>query len=153
MHDIINRNIPTNLIKSRKDLPWLNHSIKSKMKKRNRLYVRAKRTRSISVWTAYRQLKNEINDLMSKAHEDYCKHLFDNSYCESRKRFWSLIKSLQKDYSGIASLNVDGTCLTNPMDKAEALNKQFFTFLQMKIGMSLPLNLVPFLIFKSYIFL
>ena len=90
---------------------------------------------------------------MSKAHEDYCKHLFDNSYCESRKRFCSLIKSLRKDYSGIASLNVDGTCLTNPMDKAEALNKQFFTFLQMKIGMSLPLNLVPFLIFKSYIFL
>ena len=28
------------------------------------------------------------------------------------------LKSLQKDYSGIASLNVDGTCLTNPMDKA-----------------------------------
>ena len=35
MHDIINRNVPTKLIKSRKDLPWLNHSIKSKMKKRN----------------------------------------------------------------------------------------------------------------------
>ena len=65
---------------------------------------------------------------MSKAHEDYCKHLFDNLYCESHKRFWSLIKNLRKDYSGIASLNVDGTCLTNPMDKAEALNKQFLTF-------------------------
>ena len=71
MHDIINRNIPTKLIKSRKDLPWLNDSIKSKMKRRNRLYIRAKRTQSISDWTAYRQLKNEINNLMSKAHEDY----------------------------------------------------------------------------------
>ena len=124
MHDIINRNIPTKLIKSCKDLPWLNHSIK----RRNHLYIRAKCTQSISDWTAYKQLKNEINNLMSKAHEDYCKHLFDNSFCESRKQFWSLIKSLWKDHSGIASLNVNGTCLTDPMDKAEALNKQFFTF-------------------------
>ena len=55
-------------------------------------------------------------------------NLFDNSYCESRKQFWSLIKSLRKDYSGITSLNVNGTCLTNPMEKAEGLNKQVFTF-------------------------
>ena len=149
MHDIKNRNIPTKLIKSCKDLPWLNHSTKSKMKKE----IRAKRTQSTSDWTAYKQLKNEINNFMSKAHKDYCKHLFDNSFCESCKWFWFLIKSLRKDYSGIASLNVNGTCLTDPMDKAEALNKQFFTFLQMKIGMSLHLNLVPFLIFKNYIFL
>ena len=96
MHDINNRNIPTKLIKSHKDLPWLNHSIKRKMKRRNHLYIRAKRTQSIFDWTAYKQLKNEINNLMSKAHEDYCKHLFDNSFCESCKRFWSIIKSLRK---------------------------------------------------------
>ena len=46
MQDIINRNIPTKLIKSHKDLPWLNHSIKSKMQRRNHLYIRAKRTYS-----------------------------------------------------------------------------------------------------------
>ena len=33
MHDIINRNILNKIIKSHKDLPWLNYSIKCKMKR------------------------------------------------------------------------------------------------------------------------
>ena len=33
-----------------------------------------------------------------------------------------------KDFSGIVSLNVDGTCLTTATEKAKALNKPFFNF-------------------------
>ena len=120
------------------------------MKRKNHLYIRAKRTQNSSDGIAYIQL---INSLMSKAHESYCKHLFDDSYCGSRKRFWSLIKNLKKDFSDIVSLDVDGTCLTTPTEKAEALNKQFYTFLLKKTIMSLPLNLTLFLILMSYIFL
>lgn len=35
------------------------------------------------------------------------------------------IKTLQKDHS---SITPDGSCLVAPMEKVEALNKQFFTF-------------------------
>ena len=48
-------------------------------------------------------------------------------HSDNHKRFWSLIKSLRKDYSSIASLNTDGKRATDPQDKAEALNNQFFT--------------------------
>ena len=48
-------------------------------------------------------------------------------HSDNRKRFWSLIKSLRKDYSSIASLNTDGKRATDPQNKAEALNNQFFT--------------------------
>ena len=85
IHSIIKRNIQAKIIKNHKDLPWLHHSIKCKMKKRNRLYIRAKHTQNNSDLTAYRQLRNEINSLMSKAHENYCKHLFDDSYYGCRK--------------------------------------------------------------------
>ena len=123
------------------------------MKRRKHLYIRAKRTQNSSDWTAYKQLRNKINSLMSKAHENYCKHLFDDSYCGSRKRFWSLIKNLKKDFSGIVSIDVDGMCLTTPTEKAEALNRQFYTFLLKKTVMSLPLNLTLFLILMNYTFL
>ena len=63
---------------------------------------------------------------MEESYHNYCEHLFDNSYSDNCKRFWSRIKSLQKDYSSIASLNADGKCVTDPQDKAEALNNQFF---------------------------
>ena len=107
-------------------------------------------SKGIHYWTAYRQLRNEINNLMIKAHENYYKHLFDDSHCGSRKQFWSLIKNLKKDFSGIVSLDVDGTCLTTPTEKAEALN---INFSLKKTIMSLPLNLTHFLILMSYIFL
>ena len=40
--------------------------------------------------------------------------------------------------------------MTTPTEKAEALNKQFFTFLLRKTIMSLPLNLTLFLILMTY---
>lgn len=98
------------------------------MKIRNKLYIQAKRIQNESDWAAYRQVRNQINNLMKESYHNYCKHLFDDSYSDNRKRFWSLIKSLKKDYSGIASLNVNGKYVTDPQGKAEALNDQFFTF-------------------------
>ena len=49
------------------------------------------------------------------------------------KRFWSLIKSLKKDYSGIVLLNVNGRCVTDSQGKVEALNDHF---LQMKMRLT-----------------
>jgi len=40
---------------------------------------------------------------------------------------WSLIKYQWKDFSNLTSLEVDGQCVTSPLDKTKALN-QFFTF-------------------------
>ena len=44
IHNIIERNIPTKIMRSHKDLPWLHYLIKCKMKRRSRLYIRAKCT-------------------------------------------------------------------------------------------------------------
>ena len=94
----------------------------------------SKRTQNESDWTAYRQVKNQINNLMKESYHNYCKHLIDDSYSDNRKRFWSLIVSLKKGYSNIASLNVNGKCVTDPQGKAEALNDHAsFYFLQTKM--------------------
>ena len=41
------------------------------------------------------------------------------------KRFWSFVKSLQKDNSGIAPLKDQGKMHADPVDKANFLNRQY----------------------------
>ena len=44
---------------------------------------------------------------------------------EKCKRFWSFVKSLKKDASGITSLRENGILKTDTVDKANICNKQF----------------------------
>ena len=41
------------------------------------------------------------------------------------KRFWSFVKSLQKDNSGVASLKDQGKIHADPVDKGNILNRQY----------------------------
>ena len=41
------------------------------------------------------------------------------------KRFWSFIKNMRTDNTGVAALKENGITLSNPKDKADALNRQF----------------------------
>ena len=43
----------------------------------------------------------------------------------SKKRFWSFIKSLRKDTSGLAPLKDNGRLHTDPKDKANILYRQY----------------------------
>ena len=65
---------------------------------------------------------------MRGSYHNYCKYLFDDSYSDNYKRYWSLIKSLRKDYSNIATLNVNSKCVAAPIDKAGILNNYFLPF-------------------------
>ena len=58
-----------------------------------------------------------INDLISP-------HKEDGKY-QGQKRFWSYIKSLKQDYSGVSSLKHNGKLVTDSIGKAEVLNTQF----------------------------
>ena len=44
---------------------------------------------------------------------------------ESPKQFWSFIKSLKKDSSGIPTLKDNGILITDSKQKAELLNRQY----------------------------
>ena len=97
------------------------------MRLRNKLYVHANRTQVGSDWSAYKHVRNKVNNLMKDAYHNYCTHLFDDSHTNNRKRFWLLIKHQRKDFSSITSLEIDGH-ITSPQEKAETLNNHFFTF-------------------------
>ena len=99
----ITKYIPSKLDRSRDKLPWINSTIKCKMKLRKHLYDKAKQTGNYTDWCGYKQVKNEVNSLLETAHRNYCSNLF-NDTSKSKKKFWSYIKSIRKDNTGIAPL-------------------------------------------------
>ena len=118
------KHIPSKLVKSRDKLPWINSSIKQKMKQRKRLYDKAKRSGSDTDWCDYKQARNEVNSLLETAHHNYCTNLFNDS-STSKKRFWSYIKAKRKDNTGVAPLKDGQTICINAKQKACIWNNQF----------------------------
>jgi len=80
---MVEAHIPHKIISLYKDLPWMNKSIKTQMKKRKRLYNKAKHSQSPSDWNQYKIARNAINKSLKQAHEQYCQHLFDDSFANN----------------------------------------------------------------------
>ena len=112
-------------IRSNSGLPWINKELKKDMKVRKHLYDIAKRSNSEGDWSTYRRIKNQINNKLKVAHNNYCSRLFDDSFGGSKRQFWKFIKAKRKDDVGISTIVVDGKPCTDAKSKAEALNSYF----------------------------
>ena len=119
--------IPQKQSRPPKHIPWLNKSIKTKMKKRKQQYNLAKKTKSLDAWESYRKLKNEIIKELEIAHDNYQNQLFTTNSNTTSKKFWRYIKSLRKDHVGVSALISNGKTLTDSLEKAEVLNNQFYS--------------------------
>ena len=92
------------------------------MKKRKKLHDHAGTTQSISDLEAYRKACNKVITSLKTAHQNYYTYLFDKSYTDNQKRFWSLVKGLRKNYEPVATLYADDDLITTPALKAERTN-------------------------------
>ena len=119
------KHIPQKNVKSRYDLPWLNHEIKSKMRHRKHLYDVAKQSGKLEDWAAYRSMRNLVNYELECAHNAYCSKLFDDSFSGNRRQFWKYIRTRRKDSSGISTLLVNDQFISDPEGKATTLSNQF----------------------------
>ena len=92
----IDMNIPKVLHKSNNCLPWINRSIRQKMKQRKKLYNKAKRLHSQEAWSKYCTFKDIIIEDINQAHERYQNDLFNGQADIHHKKFWRYIKKLCK---------------------------------------------------------
>ena len=130
----IERFIPTKMTKTKYSLPWIDHSIKCLIRKREKLYFRARKSSSLDIKNHYKRFRAHVQKAIRDA---YWKHISNISFetddndpdCprknEKCKRFWSFVKSLKKDASGITSLRENGILKTDTVDKVNICNKQF----------------------------
>ena len=99
--ELVEKYVPHKMINPYKNLPWLSKEIKHLMKQRKCLYDHARCTQHPADWEAYRKARNHVNSVLSQAHQHYCSHLFDDTFSNNRKRFWSLIKRIRKNYQPV----------------------------------------------------
>jgi hypothetical protein len=136
--------IPTKIIKdSHKKKPWITHRVKAAMRRRSKLYNRMKKTGKESDIRKYRNCKSQTQKLERTSYYSYINNIieFDTSDPEKQtkqKKFWTYIKSLRKDNTGVTPLKDNGRLFNSPTDKANILNKQYMSVFTQETSGDIP---------------
>lgn len=124
--------IPQKQIRGNKNnKQWIDRTVRSAIRKRDKLFRKQKSTRNVKDIKKYKQAKASAQSLQRKAHWQYVDNLIEIGDPESKhnpgkqKRFWSYIKSLRKDNSGVSPLKENGKMHADAKDKADILNRQY----------------------------
>ena len=117
----MDKHIPSKLVCKQNKTPWIDEKVKRSHRKKQRAYNKARKTGRVEDWSNFRKLRKSTHRLTRFSHRRYIR----NFCLESRKQFWSFVKKLKKDSSGISTLRSEGLLVSENQQKAEILNKQF----------------------------
>ncbi|KAK3732634.1 hypothetical protein QZH41_002190 [Actinostola sp. cb2023] len=139
--------IPQKKISGRWDLPYLSRELKRKIRKKCRRYKKAKSSGKAEDWKNFKDLRRTIKKDLQLAHDSYIKEILNTSTLyEKPKRFWSYIKGLKKDKTGVSQLKYNGLSATDSKSKAEFLSNQYqqvFTKEDLNTLPNLPTSNIP----------
>ena len=125
MHQLIEKFIPSKVIRPSRDLPWMTKELKHKIRQKNRWYKKSKERKSHKVWSKYKWLQKEVKKEMQTAYWNYITNVLSPKMEDNPKIFWRFIKGLRRDNSGIAALRHQGKLESDGMKKSEILNNYF----------------------------
>ena len=117
--------IPHKLSKGKISHPWISRDIVRHMRKRDRLYHKAKASKDQKDWAKYKVQRNKVQRLVEKAHVECLNSTVGNSLASDGKKFWSYVKSKRKETLGIPTLKTSSGMHYTSQSKAAALNAQF----------------------------
>ena len=119
--------IPTKMCKSRRDLPWITPQIIRPIRKRDKMYTKLKHPNTSVTTKQFKDLKYNIQKQIRNAYWLYIESVIftsDSQQC-SNKKFYSFVKHNKTEQCGVAPLKHQGLTYTDPVDKANILNRQF----------------------------
>ena len=144
----IERFIPSKMTKTKYSLPWIDSSIKRLIRKRDKLYFRARKSSSPDLKNHYKWFRAHVQKSIRDAYWKHVTNIFllendsPDPDCprknEKAKKFWSFVKSLKKDASGINTLRENGILKTDTLDKANICNRQFQSAFTRKTNDEIP---------------
>ena len=117
----MDEHIPFKFSSKKNNSPWISSSIKRKLRRKQRIYNRARATGSAADKQKFRAIRKEIQKETKIAYWKWVR----SSCIESPKQFWSFVKKLRKDSMGIPALRSGGQLVSESTGKAEILNHQF----------------------------
>ncbi|VDI01051.1 Hypothetical predicted protein [Mytilus galloprovincialis] len=142
----VNKYIPTKVVTIRPaDKPFMNSTIRRKMRQRNRIHYKAKNTNNCIHWQKFRELRNEVIDLVRQSKEQYkqklTKEITDKNIPPGK--WWRIVKSiskLSKSREPTPFLKSEGQIFLHPVNKAELLNSHFSNISKIDVEPELPNN-------------
>ncbi|CAG2244059.1 unnamed protein product [Mytilus edulis] len=121
--------IPHKTAKTKDGHPWVTMETKRLIRQRDRLYKKSKKPGNASLAKKYKEVKHQVQKSIRKSYWEYIESIIlppqDETNFGTMKKFWTYIKHKKTDYSGITEIKQDGKLLTDPLQKAGALNAQF----------------------------
>jgi len=129
--DAVEQNVPSKNISGRWHVPWFTPSLKRVIRKKQRLYRKAKQLQTHESWAKFKNFRKATKSQLLEAYNDYVSNLLDTTTNPDHptlgKRFWSFIKSMKKNNVGISPLkeNGEGEAVHDSRKKANLLSEQF----------------------------
>ena len=124
--------IPNKLVQIRpNDKPWFNGFLRRLLRKKNRLYKRAKTLNTTYFWDKFRKARNTYFNNCKRIRREYESTKYTALIEESKrnnKKWWLLLKNcmgITNMSSEIPPLKVNDNIFTNDKDKAEVFNNYF----------------------------
>ena len=120
--EAVERFIPSKMTKTKYSVPWIDATIKRLVKKRHKLYLRARKSKDPDVKIHNKRFRAHVQKVLRDAYWKYVSNIFtfendssdpDTLKPEKIKKFWSFVKSLKKDAYGITSLRENGILKTD----------------------------------------
>ena len=124
----VDKHVPSKMSPTKVSLPWITKSLKRHMRKRDRLYKKAKRSgnnKCTPAWKDYRSQRNKVVQLLKSAHNSYLDNVIRESLQDNPQRFWSYVKLARTENIGVPTLRQGESPYISEKDKADALNKYF----------------------------
>ena len=121
----IEKHIPSRLSKNSTQLPWVRSSHIRMIRRKQRLYNKARKSNHISDWDAFKDFRRSTDRSIRKARSDFLFEVGESLESGDSKPFWRFIKNTRQNFSGVAALNTLEGIAVSAIEKANALNEQF----------------------------
>ena len=128
--EISNEYIPNKIIKVKlSNLPWITTNIKKLIRKRKRLFRKARQSNDLLIWQKFQRLRNKTTSMIRLSKQNHIEALADKLKSEklSSRDWWPTLKyfisSGQK--STVPPLQSNGDSIIDDTGKANLLNDYF----------------------------
>ena len=122
--------IPNRIIKIKpSDPPWITTAIKRLIRKRKRLFRKAKNTDDLVIWRKFRRCRNDVINQIRVSKQSYIDKMTEKLKSDklTSKDWWRTLKYFisPNKASGIPSIQVNNSIITDEIEKANLLNNYF----------------------------
>ena len=105
------------------DLPWMNGNLRKLVRKKSRLYRKARKTNN---WTKYNEFQKTCKVAIRRAEQDYGNNNIKTGLENNNvKPLWRYIKGQRNDNVGVSPLKEEGKIHSDSQSKASILLRQF----------------------------